>query len=208
MKAYPDRDPVDGPSTKENAMLPALARNWWVVLLNGLAAIGFGILAIAWPGLTLLALVILFGVYCLADGITAIVASFAKNERGGSWWQMLLLGVVSILAGIAAFAWPGLTAIALVMIIAAWSVVHGIFEIVAAFELRKVIDNEWLLALAGVVSILFGIVLFARPGEGALTLVWVIGFFAIARGVLLVMLSFRLRGLANRVETLRAAAAV
>jgi len=188
-------------------MLTALARNWWVVLLNGLAAIAFGILAIAWPGPTLLVLIILFGAYCLADGITAIYASFARNEKGATWWQMLLLGVVSILAGIAAFAWPGLTALALVMVIAAWSVVHGIFEIIAAIELRKVIDNEWLLALAGVVSILFGIVLFARPGEGALALVWVIGFFAIARGVLLVMLSFRLRGFANRVESLRASPA-
>jgi len=189
-------------------MLHALAKNWWVILLNGLCAIAFGVLAIAWPGLTLLALIIMFGVYCLADGITAIIASFAKNEKGAPWWQMLLIGVVSIGAGICAFAWPGLTALTLVMIIAAWSIARGIFEIIAAIELRKVIDNEWLLILAGVVSIIFGIVLFARPGPGALALVWVIGFFAIARGVLLVMLSLRLRGVASRGDQLRAAPAV
>jgi uncharacterized membrane protein HdeD (DUF308 family) len=174
-------------------MLHSLARHWWVLLLNGVFAIAFGIMAVAWPGLTLVALIMLFAVYCIADGITAIMAAFNKKERG-HWLPMFLLGIVSIIVGIGAIAWPGLTAIALVMFIAAWSIVKGVFEIVAAVELRKEIDNEWLLILAGVVSILFGIVLFARPGQGALALVWVIGFFAIARGALLVMLSLRLRG--------------
>jgi uncharacterized membrane protein HdeD (DUF308 family) len=177
-------------------MLNALARQWWVLLLNGVLAIAFGILACSWPGLTLFALIMLFAVYCIADGITSIIAAFNKKQRG-HWFMMLLIGVVSILAGIAAIAWPGLTAIALVMIIAAWAIMKGVFEIVAAIELRKEIDNEWLLGLAGVVSILFGIVLFARPGEGALALIWVIGFFAIARGALLIMLGMRLRRINN-----------
>ena len=173
-------------------MLNALARQWWVLVLNGVCAIAFGILAFSWPGLTLFALIMLFAVYCIADGVTAIIAAFNKKERG-HWFSMLLIGVVSILAGLGAIAWPGLTAIALVMVIAAWAIVKGVVEIVAAIELRKEIANEWLLVLAGIVSILFGIVLFARPGEGALTLVWVIGFFAIARGALLVMLGMRLQ---------------
>lgn len=187
-------------------MLHALARQWWVLLLNGLCAIAFGILAFAWPGLTLLALIWLFGVYCLADGITAIVVSITKHERG-MWWQMLILGIVSVVAGIGAIAWPGLTAIALATFIGVWALIRGIFEIIAAFELRKVIDNEWLLALAGLVSILFGIVMVARPGEGAMALVWVIGFYAIARGTLLVMLAIRLRGVNEKLSSAHSAAA-
>jgi len=187
-------------------MLQALARHWWVLLLNGLFAILFGILAVAWPGLTLLALIWIFGVFCLADGATSIVLSFARSERG-MFWQMLLLGLVSVIAGLCALAWPGLTALTLVYVIAAWSIVRGVGEIIAAIELRKVIDNELLLGLAGFVSILFGIVLFARPGEGALAVVWVIGVFAIARGALLVMLSFRLRGLHSAHSAARPAGA-
>ena len=188
-------------------MLHALAKQWWVLLLNGICAILFGILAFSWPGLTLFVLILMFAVYCIADGITALLAAFGKKS-GGHWFPMLLLGAVSILAGIGAFVWPGLTALALVYVIAAWSIVKGVFEIVAAIELRKEIDNEWLLILAGVVSILFGIVLFAKPGEGALALVWVIGFFAIARGVLLIMLSLRLRSVNSTLTSAKAAPAM
>jgi uncharacterized membrane protein HdeD (DUF308 family) len=187
-------------------MLHSLARQWWVLLLNGVSAVLFGILAVCWPGLTLLALLWLFGIFCLVDGASAIGVSFARGDRG-MFWPMLLLGVVSIIAGLCALAWPGLTALALVTLIGAWSIVRGLFEIIAAIELRKVIDNELLLGLAGVVSILFGIVLFARPGEGALALVWVIGVFAIARGALLVMLALRFRSIGASHPSARPAAA-
>jgi uncharacterized membrane protein HdeD (DUF308 family) len=180
-------------------LLVAIARKWWVLLLNGLCAILFGVMAFAWPQVTLLALVILYGVYCLADGITALGASLARREEGRPWGRMLLIGIVSIAAGVVTFLWPGITAIALLVIIAVWAIIHGITEIIAAIELRKFIHNEWLLILAGVVSVLFGVVMIARPGVGALSLIWVIGTFAILHGLLLVALAFKLRGLAHAV---------
>ncbi len=175
-------------------MLTLVARKWWVLLLNGLCAIAFGLMAFAWPGVTVVALVILFGAYCLADGITAVTASLGRDEKGKSWGQMLFIGIISIAAGITAPVWPGMTAVVLLMIIAFWAIVRGFIEIIAAIELRKVIQNEWLLILAGAASVLFGVVLIARPGVGALALIWVIGVFAMLRGFLLVALAFKLRG--------------
>jgi uncharacterized membrane protein HdeD (DUF308 family) len=177
-------------------MLSALARNWWVLLLNGIVAIVFGVLAFTWPGVTLLALVTLYGVYCLADGITALWASFsAKDGAGRSWGHMLFVGIISIGAGITAFVWPHITAYALLVLIAIWAIMRGVFEIVAAISLRKVIDNEWMLGLAGAASVLFGLAVIARPGLGALAIVWMIATFAILRGAILTGLAFKLRGL-------------
>lgn len=175
-------------------MLSAICNKWWVFLLNGIAAILFGIMAFVWPGVTLLTLILLFGFYCIADGIAAIFASFARSEATGrSWWQMLLLGAISLIAGVVAIAWPGISAAALLFVIAAWAIVHGVFEIAAAIALRKVIDHEWMLVVAGVVSILFGIVLVAQPAAGALVVIWWIGAFAILRGLFLAALAFKLR---------------
>jgi uncharacterized membrane protein HdeD (DUF308 family) len=176
-------------------MLQSLVRNWWVLLLRGFAAIAFGALAFAWPGLTLVSLVALYAIYCVIDGVAALAAAFARDEGGKAWGRMVLTGVVSIGAGVAAFLWPGLTAIVLLWIVAAWAIVRGLFEIVAAVQLRKAIADEWMLVLAGAVSILFGVALFARPGAGAVALVRFIGAFAILHGVLLAVLAFRLRGL-------------
>ena len=174
-------------------MLGTLDRYWWVFLLSGLCAIGFGILSFAWPGLTLLALVILFGVYGIADGVFAFAASRARHEAGQRWGAMVVAGIVSLLAGVAAFAWPGLTALVLLYIIAAWALLRGIIEIVAAIELRKLIRNEWVLAVAGVISILFAVLAIAQPGAGALAILWLIGAFAVIRGLMLVAVSLRLR---------------
>ena len=175
-------------------MLTVVARKWWVLLLNGICGIIFGLMAFAWPGITVVALVILFGAYCLADGITAVTASLGRDEKGKSWGQMLFIGLISIGAGITALVWPGITAMILLFVIAFWAIVRGITEIVAAIELRKVIQNEWLLILAGAVSVLFGVILIAHPGAGALAVIWVIGAFALLRGLLLVTLAFKLRG--------------
>lgn len=175
-------------------MLSAICNKWWVFLLNGIAAILFGIMAFVWPGVTLLTLILLFGFYCIADGIAAIFASFARSEAtGGSWWQMLLLGAISLIAGVVAIAWPGISAAALLFVIAGWAIIHGVFEIAAAIALRKVIDHEWMLVVAGIVSILFGIVLVAQPAAGALVVIWWIGAFAILRGIFLAALAFKLR---------------
>jgi uncharacterized membrane protein HdeD (DUF308 family) len=177
-------------------ILHSLAKNWWMLLLRGLVSILFGVLAIAWPGITILSLMILYGAYALVDGLFAIFAAVSGNAASHRWW-LAVVGIVGVLAGLVAFAWPGLTALALLMLIAAWAIVSGIFEIVGAIRLRKEIDNEWLLILHGVISVLFGLFVWSQPGEGALAIIWVIGAYAIIAGIILCVLAFRLRSHAH-----------
>jgi uncharacterized membrane protein HdeD (DUF308 family) len=174
-------------------MLDRMSRDWWIIALQGVAAIVFGILALAWPGITLLALVLLFAAYALVDGVLALVRGLRRDEGGPDWWRVLR-GIAGIVAGVIAFAVPGITAYALLLVIAAWAIVSGAIEVVVAYQLRDVLRREWLLALDGVVSILFGAVLVAFPGAGALALVWLIGAWAIVSGVILLVIAFRLRG--------------
>ena len=174
-------------------MLHALARNWWIVLLRGIAAIVFGVLAFAWPGLTLLTLVLLYGAYALVDGIIALAAAFTGRAMPLPTWWLIVVGLLGIAAGLVTFLWPGITAIVLVLFIGAWAVAHGIFEIIGAIQLRHEIDNEWLLILAGALSVIFGIAVLAMPGAGALGLIWAIGAYSIVFGGLLVGFSLRLR---------------
>jgi uncharacterized membrane protein HdeD (DUF308 family) len=169
-----------------------LSRNWWIFLLRGLAGILFGIITFVAPGISLAALVLLFGVYAFADGVLAMVA--AVRRRGEGRWGMLLLeGVAGIAVGVLTLLWPGITAITLLYLIAVWATVTGVLELVAAVRLRKEIKGEWLLALGGVASIAFGVLVALFPGSGALALVLWIGAYALVFGVLLVVLSFRLR---------------
>ena len=180
-------------------MLATLARNWWALVLRGVCAVLFGLAAFAWPGITLAILILLYGAYALADGILAVIWSFMSRGRDSFPWCVFLAGLAAIVAGIFAFLWPGLTALALLYLIAAWAIVRGIFEIIAAFHLRKEIDNEWLLALSGLLSLGLGLLLFAAPGAGALAVLWWIGAFAIVFGILEIILGFRLKGLRDRV---------
>ena len=184
-------------------MVTVLARNWWALVLRGLFAVLFGIIALAWPGITLGALVLLYGAYALADGVFAIASVMAGRTWGRPWWSLLVEGLVGIAVGIMTFAWPGLTALVLLYLIASWAFVTGIFEIVAAIRLREEIRGEWLLALSGILSVLFGVALVIWPGAGALALIWVIGAYAIAFGVLMIALGFRLRSWSRR-ESIRA----
>jgi uncharacterized membrane protein HdeD (DUF308 family) len=174
-------------------LLHTMGRMWWLVLLRGLAAIVFGILAWAWPGVTLITLVLFWGAYALVDGVAALVGGWQTKDSGKPMWQIVLVGIVGIAAGIFTFVQPGVTAVALLILIAAWAIVNGVFEIAAAIRLRKEIDNEWLLILSGVLSIVFGIFMIVNPGAGAMAVLWLIGVFAIAYGALLVMLSFKLK---------------
>ena len=175
-------------------VLPVLSRNWWALALRGLAAIIFGILAFVWPGITLWALILLFGAYMLVDGVFAIVAAARVAGEAARWWLLLVEGILGVLAGIVAFVWPGLTALALLYFVAAWAIVTGIFEIVGAIRLRREIEGEWALILGGALSVLFGVLLVAvGPGVGLLSLVWLIGVYAVAFGVLLLILAFRVR---------------
>ncbi len=174
-------------------LLQTMGRMWWLVLLRGLAAIVFGILAWANPGLTLITLVLFWGAYALVDGVAALIGGWQTKDSGKPMWQVVLVGIVGIAAGIFTFVQPGVTAVALLILIAAWAIVNGVFEIAAAIRLRKEIENEWLLILSGVLSVVFGIFMIANPGAGAMAVLWLIGVFAIAYGALLVMLSFKLK---------------
>jgi uncharacterized membrane protein HdeD (DUF308 family) len=171
----------------------ALARNWWALAIRGAAAIVFGILAFVMPGLTLAVLVLLFGAYALVDGVFNLIAAFRGEVENQSRWLLALEGVVSIAAGIVAFAYTGLTALVLLYVIATWAVITGVLEIVSAIRLRHVIHNEGWMIASGVLSVIFGLLLFAAPGAGALALVFWIGAYAIVFGALLIGLAFRLR---------------
>jgi uncharacterized membrane protein HdeD (DUF308 family) len=176
-------------------MLDILARNWWAIALRGLFAVLFGVAAFIWPGLTLTVLVILWGAYALVDGVFALVAAFRAAQMKMTWWPLVLDGILGIAAGVVAFAWPGITALALLYLIAVWAILTGIVEIIAAVRLRHVISGEWLMGLAGLLSILVGVILIVAPGAGALAVVWTIGAYALIFGIVLIALGFRLRGL-------------
>ena len=173
-------------------LLHDLARNWWLVLLRGLCAIVVGILAFAWPGVTLFTLVILYGAFALADGVFALVAAVMGGSPAPRWW-LAIAGLLGIGAGVLTFMWPGITALVLLFFIAGWAIASGVMQIVGAIRLRKEIEGEWLLIAVGVLSVIFGIALIAQPGLGLLTLVFIIGAYAIVYGILLVMFSLRLR---------------
>ncbi len=172
----------------------ALVRNWWLMALRGLAALVFGLLTLFYPAVSLAVLILLFGTYALVNGLFIIAAAVAKRRGEPHWVALLVSGLLSVAIGGLAFFRPGLTAVALVYLIAAWSLVTGIGEIAAAVRLRKVITGEWMLILAGLLSVVFGLALFLFPGAGALAVALWIGAYAAVLGVLLIMLAFRLRG--------------
>ncbi len=176
-------------------MLDVLTRNWWAMALRGVAAIIFGILAFIWPGITLIVLAIMFGAYALVDGVFAIIAAIQRAGGEERWWTLLVEGIVGIAAGTFAFLFPGLTAFALVFLVGAWAIATGVLKIITAIRLRKVIEGEWLMVLLGTLSILFGLAIVTFPVIGALSLTWAFGSFAIAFGVLMLILAFQLRGI-------------
>jgi uncharacterized membrane protein HdeD (DUF308 family) len=173
--------------------MDVLRRSWGWVVLRGVVAILFGIFTLMSPGITLAVLVLMYGAYAIADGVLMIGGAIAHHGQGSHWFAMIIGGLIGIAAGLAAFFWPGITAVVLLMVIAAWAVMTGIAMIAAAIQLRKVITGEWRLVLAGLLSVAFGVVLAVRPGTGALAMVLWIGMYAIAAGILMIGLGFRLR---------------
>jgi len=171
----------------------SLAENWWAIALRGVTAIIFGALAFVFPALSLFALILMFGAYAIVEGIFNIIAAARSRSGEGPRWLLLLEGLVSIAAGIVTFALPGLTALVLVYVIAAWAMVTGILEIIAAVRVRKQITGEVWWILSGILSVVFGVLLMIAPGAGALALVLWIGAYAVIFGALLVGLAFRLR---------------
>jgi uncharacterized membrane protein HdeD (DUF308 family) len=177
----------------------SFARNWGVVALRGILTILFGILVLVWPEISLVLLIAFFGIFALIGGILALLAAFRGRQADEGWAIFLALeGLAGIAAGAIAFLWPRITAVALVYLIAFWAIARGIFEIVSAVQLRREIENEWLLGLAGLLSIGFGVLLALWPGPGLLAILWIIGVYAIVLGVLQLFLAFRLRSWQQR----------
>ena len=175
------------------SLLETLAQNWWLLLLRGVAAIAFGVLAFVWPGITLLTLVLFYGAYVLVDGALSLWAAITGAGGMGPRWWLAIVGVLGIIVGLLTFFWPGVTALVLILFIGAWALVRGVFEIIGAIQLRKEIDNEWMLILGGVLSVIFGLGVMILPGAGALALIWVIAIYAIIFGVIMIVLAFRLK---------------
>jgi len=173
--------------------MEVLSRNWGWVVLRGIAAIVFGVLTFFQPGITLAALVLLFGAYSLADGVFMIVWAIANRHGEPAWVPLVIGGLLGIAAGVVTFIFPAMTAVALLMIIAAWAITIGVSMIVAAIRLRKEITGEWRLVLSGLLSVALGVILIAAPAAGALAMVLWIGGYAVASGILQIALGFRLK---------------
>ncbi len=177
-------------------MLSLISRDWWVFAVRGVAAVLFGTMALAWPNVTLAVLVILFGAYALVDGI-ALLVSLARGDvlARRHAWAFGIMGILGIAAAIVTFFWPGLTALSLLYVVAAWAVAMGVFQVVAAVALRREIEGELWMGVGGILSVVFGILLIASPGAGLLALVWIVGFWAIVFGVTSLGLAYRLHSL-------------
>jgi uncharacterized membrane protein HdeD (DUF308 family) len=182
-------------------MLEKISRNWWLYAVRGVVAVIFGVVAFARPEQALQALVLVFGAYALVDGIFAIFAGIAARGYFDRWWAVLLEGVAGVVIGLLTFFWPGITALVLLYFIAAWALITGIFEIVAAIQLRRVITGEWMLILGGLLSIVFGVLLFVFPVAGAVSVIWMIGIYAVVFGISEIIFAFRLRGLRRELES-------
>jgi uncharacterized membrane protein HdeD (DUF308 family) len=187
--------------------LTQLSRDWWHFAVRGVLAIVFGIMALIWPGLTITALVLLFGAFALVDGIFTIATGIASRKYFKQWWALLLEGLTGIVIAALTFIWPNVTALVLLYFIAAWAIITGIFEIMAAIELRNVIVGESVMILYGLLSIVLGVLLFAFPQAGAVSLVWAIGFYAIVAGIMEIVVAVRLRGLERQIKSKQNSAA-
>jgi uncharacterized membrane protein HdeD (DUF308 family) len=176
-------------------MFNLVTQNWWAIELRGFAAVLFGIATFMWPGVTLSVLAPLFGAYAMINGIFAVIEGFRRDVSQERWRPLLLEGAISILIGVMAFAWPGLTARGLLFLIAFWAIMTGVFEIITAIRLRHEIRGEWVLALIAILSMAFGLLLLAFPAPGALSAIFLIRAFIFAIGALMIALAFKLRSL-------------
>ena len=174
-------------------MLGLVTRDWWVFAIRGIAALVFGVLAFIWPERTLTVLVYLFGAYVLVDGI-ALLAALIRGEPVArrNAWAVAIMGVLGIVIGVVTFVWPGLTALSLLYLVAIWAIAMGAFQVIAAVALRRELDNEFWMALGGVVSIVFGALLVVSPGDGLISLVWLVGLWSVVFGVSSLGLAYRL----------------
>jgi uncharacterized membrane protein HdeD (DUF308 family) len=171
-----------------NAQVQTSQQSWWPLLFRGIFALIFGLIALIFPGIALFALVFVFGVYALLDGIMAVYIAIKERHMLPRWGWLLAEGIAGIVLGLVAFLWPGETALILLYIVAAWAIVTGVMEIGTAF-----VGKDWLFGIAGVISIVFGLFLFAFPGAGLLSVLWIVGIYAIVFGILFIVSAFQLR---------------
>jgi uncharacterized membrane protein HdeD (DUF308 family) len=180
-----------------NALTQLFSRFWWLLLLRGVLAILFGVAAFAWPGLTLVTLVMFFAAYSFVDGVVDVAHAVGHRKEVEHWGLLLIEGLVGIAFGVLAFVAPGLTTLVggviVALYIAAWAVITGVLRIIMSIRLCKEIEGEWLLGFSGVISILFGLIIMARPIAGVMALVWVIGAWAIVLGIALILFAFKVR---------------
>jgi uncharacterized membrane protein HdeD (DUF308 family) len=181
-------------------MLIFYGKKWWLFIIRGLLAIIFGALAVIWPELTLRTLILLFGVFVLIDGVFTVIIGLVSSGTNRRWWAELLIGLLDIAIGVLTIVWPEITGMVLLYFIAAWALINGVFGIIAAIQLRRVLTNEWVLILNSVLSIVIGVLFILFPSEGALSLIWLIGIFAIVFGILDIILGFRLRTFLKQAE--------
>ncbi len=179
-------------------MLEMLSRSWWLFAIRGFAAIAFGVLALVWPGLTLVVLIALFAVYALVDGVSLLVSLARGGARRRPGWMVGIMGVVGIAAGVVAIVWPGITALALLYVVAFWSIALGILQLWAAITLRREIAGELWMAIGGAIAIIFGLYLAIFPGSGLLSVIWVLAIWSIVFGISSVLLATRVREHAER----------
>lgn len=172
-----------------------LKEKWWVLLLRGVIAVVFAVMIWMQPAISLKALIILFGAFAFADGLLGVWTALSSRKDKDNWWLLMLWGLVGIGIGIITFVAPQVTALALLFYIAIWAIVTGILEIIAAVKLRKEIEGEWLLGLAGLLGVIFGILLISQPGVGVLAVLWLIAAYSLIFGVLLIILAFKVRSL-------------
>jgi len=182
-------------------MIETLKRHWWVPVIRGVAAIVFGFIAFAYPGLTLATLVIFFGAWVLVDGVFRVIGAIGGRASDPDWGWHLIIGILGIVVGVLTFHAPGITALALVIYIAAWALMMGLAEIALAIKLHREIKGEWFLVLMGLISIVFATMLFWNPVAGAATLVWLIAWYAVIFGILAIVFGFRLRSLRSAVPS-------
>ncbi len=174
------------------------SRYWWVSIVRGLAAVALGVFAFVWPIATIAALVLVFGAVALADGIVAIAAAIAARRLTSDWWVLLVQGLLGIAIGVLTLLYPASTALALLVLMAVWAIGLGVLQIVAAVQLRRDVPGGWSLALLGILGIAFGVLLMWNPFKGGLTVIWLIGVFALLWGAMLIVGGFDLRRLTRR----------
>jgi uncharacterized membrane protein HdeD (DUF308 family) len=190
---------------RRNLMVSSITRNWWAVALRGVIAVAFGVLALVKPDITLEALIAVFGFFALIDGFLSLVGGISMIGSGLPWGGPVFGGVAGIIVGCVAFLWPGLTALSLLYLIAFWAIFTGIMEIMAGVQLRNALPHPVMLGIAGGLSVLFGVLLVVYPSSGALSVIWLIGIYAILFGITFIVLGFRLRGVQQDVSSMRQA---